>query len=129
MDEFYSVFSRRKLKVNARKSKVMVFEVEVVDINMLFKCGVVEWVKILMLRKFGHMEIKKSTEFVKKVYVSKTEDITRKGRPIVRLKDRVKEYVHERVDDRWEGIELAKECVDRKRWRLFCHNHPFGGHS
>ena len=72
------------------------------------------------------MERRKSDEFVKKMYVSETEG-PRRRRPVVRWKDRVKEYMHERVADR-EGIELArKECLDRERWRLFCHGHPLGG--
>ena len=38
------------------------------------KCSVVEWVKKKnMLRWFGHMERKKSEEFMKEVYVSETE--------------------------------------------------------
>ena len=29
--------------------------------------------------------------------------------------------MHERVSDRDGGIELTdRECVDKKRWRLFC---------
>ena len=52
------------------------------------------------------------------VYVSKIE--SRRGRPVIRWKDGVKEYMHERVADRGGGIELARsECVDRKRWKLF----------
>ena len=61
------------------------------------KCGVVEWVKINTLRCFGHMERKKSEEFVKKVYVSESECRRRRRRPVVRWKDRVKEYMHETV--------------------------------
>ena len=34
---------------------------------------------------------------MKKVYVSKTEGPRRRGRPVVSWKDRVKEYMHERV--------------------------------
>ena len=46
----------------------------------------------------------------------------RRGRPVVRWKDRVKEYMHERVADRGGGIELVKsEYLDRKRWRFLCH--------
>ena len=72
----------------------------------------------------------KSEEFVKKVYVSGTESPRRRGRPVVRWKDRVKEYMHERVADRGGEIELAKrECVDRERWRLFCHGYLLGGRS
>ena len=45
------------------------------------------------------MERKKSEEFVKKVYVSETEDPMRRGRPVVWWKDRVKEYMYLRVVD------------------------------
>ena len=40
VEEFYSVYTKRKLKVNARKSKVMVFErreVKMVDLNTFYK--------------------------------------------------------------------------------------------
>ena len=75
------------------------------------------------------MERKNIEEFVKKVYVSETED-TRRGRSVVRWKDRVKEYMHERVADREEGIEPAKrKCLDREKWRLFCCCHPLRGRS
>ena len=62
----------------------------------------VEWVKRNMLRWFGHVERKKSGDFVKKVYVSETES-SRRRRPVVRWKDRVKKYMHERVADKGEG--------------------------
>ena len=59
------------------------------------KCGVVEWVKRNNLRWFGHIERKKSDEFVEKVYVSEIASPMRRGRPVVRWKDRVKEYMKE----------------------------------
>ena len=43
---------------------------------------------------------------MKKVYVSEIEG-SRRGRPVVRWKDRVKEYMHEKVADRG-GEELNK---------------------
>ena len=44
----------------------------------------------------------------------------RRGRPVVRWKDKFKECMYEIVADRGGGIELArKECLDRERWRLF----------
>ena len=74
------------------------------------------------------MEKKNSEEFVKQVYVSESECPRRRGRLVVRWKDRVKEYMHETVADRGGGIELARrECVDRVRWRLFCCSHPLEG--
>ena len=49
-----------------------------------------------------------------KVCVSETEG-SRRGKPVVRKKDRVKEYMHERLADRVGGIELArKELEDRE---------------
>ena len=77
---------------------------------------------------FDHLERKNSEEFVNKVYVSETES-RRKGRPLVRWKDKVKECMHDRVADRGGGIEQAKECMDRERerWRLFCHGLPLWG--
>ena len=78
--------------------------------------GVVEWVKKNVLSWFGHIERKNSEEFVKEVYMSEIHGPRRKGKPLVRWKDRVKEYMHERLADREGGIELArKECVDRER--------------
>ena len=38
---------------------------------------------------------RKNEELVKKIYVSETEGLRRKGRPVVRGKDKVKEYMHE----------------------------------
>ena len=51
---------------------------------------------------FGHLERKNSEEFVKKVYVNEIEG-PRRDRPVVRWKDRVKEYMHERGVDRVGG--------------------------
>ena len=71
------------------------------------------------MRWFSHLERKKSEEFVKKVYVSEIEGPRRRGKPVARWKDRVKEYMHERVAGRGRGIELVRrECVDRERWKL-----------
>ena len=57
-------------------------------------------------------------QFVKKVYVSETEGLSMKGRPAVRWKDRMKEYMYERVADRGTGIEQASVWIGR--WRFFC---------
>ena len=54
------------------------------------------------------MERKNSEEFVKKMYMSETEDTRRRGRSVVRWKDRVKEYMHKRVADKGGGIEPAR---------------------
>ena len=45
----------------------------------------------------------------KKVYASETEGSRRRGRPVVRRKDKVKEYMHERVSD--GGERLNKQGV------------------
>ncbi len=43
------------------------------------------------LRRFGHIE--KMVEEIVKVYLSSVEGTNRRGRPLGRWKDRVKEYV------------------------------------
>ncbi len=57
-------------------------------------CGVVEWVKRSILRWFGHIERMGNEEFVKKVYLSSVEGTNRRGRPLVRWEDGVKEYYY-----------------------------------
>ena len=80
------------------------------------KCGVVEWVKRNVMRWVGHIEKKNNEKFVKKVHVSEIVVPSRRGRPVVRWKDKVKEYLHERVADRGGGIELARrQCLNRER--------------
>ncbi len=54
------------------------------------KSGVVEWMKRNTLRWFGHIESMKNEEFVKKVYFSESDVPSRRGRPLERWKDRVK---------------------------------------
>ena len=61
--------------------------------------------KINTLRWFGHIERKKSTEFLKKVYVIEIEGSKMRGRPVVRWKDRVKEYMPERSTNRGREFE------------------------
>ncbi len=68
-------------------------------------------------------EVLVEAEFVKKVYVSEIEGSSRRGRPLGRWKDRVKEYMCDRGACRGGQIEQArKECLDREGWRLFCHD-------
>ncbi len=89
--------------------------------------GVVEWVKWSTLRWFGHIERMGNEEFVKKVYRSSVEGPSRRGRPLGRLEDRVKEYVSER-GVRGNGLEWARrECMVRERWRSACRGHPLEG--
>ncbi len=59
------------------------------------RCGVVEWVKRSTLRWFGHIERMGNEKFVK-VYQGSVEGTNRRGRPLGRWDDRVKEYVSER---------------------------------
>ncbi len=89
----------------------------------------VEWVKRSTLRWFGHIERMGNEEFVKKVYLSSVEGTNRRGRLLVRLKDRVKEYVSE-WGVRGNRLEWARrECMDRERWRSVCRGHPLEGCS
>ncbi len=78
-------------------------------------CGVVEWVKRSTLKWFGHIEIMENEEFVKKVYWSSVEGPNRRGRPLRRWEDNVKEYMSER-GARGNGLEWARrECMDREK--------------
>ena len=64
---------------------------------------------------------------MKKMYVSQIVDLRRRGSPVVRMKDRMKKYIHKRIADRWGRIKLARrECLDRERRRIFCSGHAFG---
>ena len=57
------------------------------------------------------------------MYVSEIADPKRRGRPVVRGKERVRECMYEGGED----IELVRrECLDRERWRFFCRGHPLG---
>ncbi len=76
-------------------------------------CGVVEWIKWSTLRWFGHIE-RMGNDDLLRVYLSNVEGTNRRGRPLGRWKDRVKEYVSER-GVRENGLEWArKECMDRQ---------------
>ncbi len=66
-------------------------------------------------------------EFVKKVYLSSVEGPNRRGMPLGRWEDRVKEYLSE-SGVRGNGLEWARrKCMDRERWRSICGGHPLGG--
>ncbi len=54
-------------------------------------CSVVEWVRRSTLRWSGHIERMEDEEFVK-VYLNSVEGMNRRGRPLGRWEDRVKEY-------------------------------------
>ncbi len=90
-------------------------------------CGLVEWVKRSTLRWFGHIERMENEEYVKKVYRSSVEGPNRRGRPLGRWEDKVKEYMSER-GVRGNGLEWARrECMDKERRRSVCHGHPLCG--
>ena len=79
------------------------------------ECGVVEWVKRSTLRRFGHTERMGSKEFVKKVYMSESVGPNSRGRPPVRWRDRVEEYMCEKGATRGGGLDQARrECLDRE---------------
>ncbi len=68
-------------------------------------------------------------EFVKKVHLSSVEGTNRRGRPLVRWEDRVREYVSERGMT-GNAMEWARrECMDMERWKSICHGHPIGACS
>ncbi len=55
------------------------------------------------------------------MYRSSVEGTNRRGRPLGRWEDRVREYVSER-EVRGNGLGWARrECMDRERWRFVCH--------
>ncbi len=75
-------------------------------------CGVVEWVKRSTRRWFSHIEKMGNEEFVKRVYFSSVEGINRRGRPLRRWEDKVKEYVSERgVYDKETEAQAIKKGV------------------
>ena len=44
---------------------------------------------------------------------------------VVRWKDRVKEYMHDKGADGKRGLKQARrKYMDRERWRFFYHGHP-----
>ncbi len=79
------------------------------------------------LRWFGHTGRMENEEFVKKVYLSSVEGHNRRGRPLRRWEDRVKEYMSEK-GVRGNGLEWARrECMDRERWMSVGHDHSLWG--
>ncbi len=63
-----------------------------------------KWVKRSTLRRFDHGEKMEYEEFIKKVYLISVEGPSRRGRPLGRWEDSVKEYVSER-GVRAKGLE------------------------
>ncbi len=90
-------------------------------------CGVVEWVKRNTLRCFGHVERMGSEEFVRKVYIGESVGPNSRGRPTVRWRDRVKEYMCERGATKRGGLDQARrDCLDRERWTSLPWPHSLG---
>ncbi len=92
------------------------------------KCGVVEEVKRQTLKWFGHMERMEEGKMTRRVYMSEIEGGNVRGRPPVKWRDRVQEYVRERGEGSLRNLEQARrECQDRERWKLFCRGHTLVG--
>ncbi len=69
------------------------------------KCGVVEEVKQQTLKWFGHVEQMEEGKMTKRVYVSEIEGGNVRGRPSVKWRDRVQEYVRERGEGSLRSLE------------------------
>ncbi len=92
------------------------------------KCGVVEEVKRQTLKRFGHMERMEEGKMIRRVYVSEIEGGNVRGRPLVKWRDGMQEYVRKRGEGSLRNLEQARrECQDRERLKLFCHGHPLVG--
>ncbi len=62
-----------------------------------------------------------------KLYWSSVEGTNRRGRPLGRWEDKVREYVSER-GERGNRLEWARrECMDKERWRFVCSGHSLWG--
>ncbi len=82
------------------------------------------------LKWFGHMERMEGSKMTRRVYMSEIEGGNVRGRPPVKWRDRVQEYVRERGGESLRNLEQARrECQDRERWKLFCCGHPLVGAS
>ncbi len=60
---------------------------------------------MVSLRWFGHIDRMENEEFVKKVYLSSVEGPNRRGRPLGRREDMVKEYMNERKREKMRRKE------------------------
>ncbi len=64
----------------------------------------------------------------RRVYMSEIEGGSVRGRPPVKWRDRVQEYVRERGEGSLRNLKQARrEYQDRERWKLFCRGHPLVG--
>ncbi len=72
------------------------------------------------------MEQIEESKMTSRVYVSEIEGGNARGRPSVRWRDRVQEYIRERGERSLRNFEQArKECLDRVG--NFCRGHPLVG--
>ncbi len=86
----------------------------------------VEEVKRQTLKWFGHMERMEESKMTRRVYVNEIEGGNVRGRPQVKWRDRVQEYVRERGGGSLRNLEQARrECQDRDG--NFCCSHPLVG--
>ncbi len=70
----------------------------------------------------------KEGKMTRRVYMSEIEGGNVRGRPPVKWRDRVQEYVRERGEGSLRNLEQARrECQNRERWKLFCRGHPLVG--
>ncbi len=80
------------------------------------KCGVVEEVKRQTSKWFGHVEREEEGKMTKRVYVHEIEGENVRGRPPVKWRDRVQEYVRERGEGSLRSLEQARrQYQDRER--------------
>ncbi len=63
----------------------------------------------------------------RRMYISEIGGGNVRGRPPIKWRNRVQEYVRERVEGSLRNLEQARECQDRERWKLFCRGHPLVG--
>ncbi len=74
------------------------------------------------------LERMEESKMTRRVYVSEIEGGNVRGRPPVKWRDRVQEYVRERGEGFLRNLEQAgEECLDKERWKLFCRGHPLVG--
>ncbi len=74
------------------------------------------------------MERMEETKMTRRVYVCEIEEGNVRGRPPVKWRDSVQEYVRERGESSVRNFEqLRRECLNRERWKLFCRGHPLVG--
>ncbi len=65
------------------------------------------------------MEQMEESKMTRRVYVSEIEDGNDIGRPPVKWRDRMQEYIRERGEGPLRNLEQARgECLDRERWKL-----------